>query len=190
VTAQQLLRITKCYRIGDPAGAYPIFDPTGSKIAPGRWNTPASPMIYTSEHYSTAMLEKLVHGSGMLPPNQHYIGILLQPGLSYEELDTAALPAWADPAPSFASKTYGEAWYQQQRSLLLFVPSVVARLEFNILINPSHPEFPSVQAPPRHHPVWWDTRLFPAAPATSAPAPPTPIPSRPGRVPAGRRRRP
>ena len=186
MTAQQLRQITKCYRIGDPAGAYPIFDPTGSKIAPGRWNTPASPMIYTSEHYSTAMLEKLVHGSGLLPPNQHYIEILLQPGLSYEELNAAALPAWADPAPSVASKTFGEAWYQQQRSLLLFVPSVVARLEFNILINPSHPEFSSVQAPSRHHPVWWDSRLFPMASTTSMPTPPAA--TRP--IPARRRRRP
>ncbi len=163
MTAQKLRHITKCYRIGDPAGAYPIFDPTGSKIAPGRWNTPTSPMLYTAEHYSTAMLEKLVHGSGMLPPNQHYIEILLPPELSYEELDPAALPAWADPAPSLASKAYGEAWYQERRSLLLFVPSVVARLEFNILINPDHPDFAAIAVPARHHPVWWDPRLFGAA---------------------------
>jgi RES domain-containing protein len=54
VTGQTLAQILKCYRIGDPAGAYPIFDATGSKLYPGRWNTPGSPMIYTSEHYSTA----------------------------------------------------------------------------------------------------------------------------------------
>ena len=48
----------------------PNFDATGSKLYPGRWNTVASPMIYASEHYSTAMLfEKLAHGSGRLPPN-------------------------------------------------------------------------------------------------------------------------
>jgi RES domain-containing protein len=171
VTAQRLNRITACFRIGDPAGAYPIFDPTGSKIATGRWNTPASPMIYTSEHYSTGMLEKLVHGAGMLPPNQHYIEIQLPPGISYEEVSTAALPGWADPDPSLTSKGYGEAWYLQKRSALLFVPSVVARLEWNILINPDHPEFPQIQAGTRHHPVWWDARLFSTAPGCTAPAP-------------------
>jgi RES domain-containing protein len=185
VTAQRLKAITKCYRIGDPAGAYPIFDSTGSKIAPGRWNTPASPMIYAAEHYSTAILEKLVHGSGMLPPNQHYIEILLPPGLSYEELNTATLPAWADPAPSLTSKAYGEAWHRERRSLLLFVPSVVARLEFNVLINPDHPEFAKIEAPARHHPVWWDPRLFATGPAgIPSPAPGSgarPRP-RPGRV--------
>jgi RES domain-containing protein len=33
-------------------------------------------MIYSSQHYSTAMLEKLVNGSGHLPPNQHYIEMI------------------------------------------------------------------------------------------------------------------
>ena len=163
MTGQTLRQITKCYRIGDPTGAYPIFDATGSKIAPGRWNTSTSPMIYTSEHYSTAMLEKLVHGSGMLPPNQHYIEILLPPGLSYEEVNPAALPGWDAPDPASTAKAYGRAWYRSKRSLLLFVPSIVSRLEWNILINPDHPEFPNVQPDPRHHPVWWDARLFAGA---------------------------
>lgn len=160
MTGQVLRQITKCYRIGDPAGAYPIFDATGSKLAPGRWNTPASPMIYTAEHYSTAMLEKLVHGAGLLPPNQHWMETLLPPGLSYEELDPAAVPGWADPAPSLASRLFGAAWQRERRSLLLFVPSIVARVEWNILINPEHPEFHQVQPDPRHHPVWWDARLL------------------------------
>ncbi|MGB8107122.1 MAG: RES domain-containing protein, partial [Pseudolabrys sp.] len=94
MTAQRLDRVLTCYRIGDPAGAYPIFDATGSTLYPGRWNTPASPMIYASEHYSTAMLEKLVHGSGQLPPNQHFIEITIANGATYEMLDTAALPDW------------------------------------------------------------------------------------------------
>jgi len=58
VSAQILDRTVVAYRIGDPAGAYPIFDAAGSKLYPGRWNTPTSPLIYASEHYSTAMLEK------------------------------------------------------------------------------------------------------------------------------------
>jgi RES domain-containing protein len=168
VTAQTLQRITRCYRIGDPAGTYPIFDPAGSKIAPGRWNTPASPMIYTSEHYSTAMLEKLVQGSGMLPPNQHYLEILLPPGLSYEEISPAGLRGWDDPAPALVSKSYGEEWHRRKRSVLLFVPSVVARLEWNILINPDHPEFRQIQPDGRHHPVWWDARLFSGATGSQA----------------------
>ena len=158
MTAQILDRTLSAYRIGDPAGAWPIFDATGSTIAPGRWNTPASPVIYTSEHYSTALLEKLVHGSGRLPPNQHYVEITIPRGLSYEMFSPAALPGW-DAMPATVSKPFGEAWCLERRSAILIVPSVVARLDSNILINPQHPEFRSITAS-LHLPVFWDRRLF------------------------------
>lgn len=148
----------KCYRIGDPDGAYPIFDATGSKSYPGRWNTSACPMIYASEHYSTAMLEKLVHGSGRLPPNQHYIEITIPNGVTYEVLNAAALPDWYLETGA-ASKPFGDAWRKSKRSLILIVPSVVARIESNILINPEHSEFPRI-ATSLQQPVWWDKRLF------------------------------
>ncbi|MGH8209144.1 MAG: RES family NAD+ phosphorylase [Steroidobacteraceae bacterium] len=146
------------YRIGDPRGAFPIFDAKGSTLYPGRWNTSASPMIYCSEHYSTAMLEKLVYGNGQLPPNQHFIEITISNGVTYEMFNTAAVPDWYL-ASMATSKPYGESWQQQQRSLLLIVPSIVARPEHNFLLNPQHPEFPQV-ATRLHQPIWWDQRLF------------------------------
>lgn len=158
MTAQILDRALRCYRIGDPGGKYPIFDATGSRLNPGRWNTRACPVIYTSEHYSTAMLEKLVHGSGRLPPNQHYIEIAIPNGATYEVLNAAALPDWYLETGA-ASKPFGDTWQQSKRSLVLMVPSVVARLELNILINPEHAEFGKVTTS-IHHPVWWDKRLF------------------------------
>jgi RES domain-containing protein len=115
-------------------------------------------MIYTSEHYSTAMLEKLVHGSGRIPPNQHYIEITIPNGVSYEALNTANLPGWAS-ASGMASKAYGDAWQSSRRSLLLIVPSVVARVDRNFLINPDHPQFAQIKTS-LHQPVWWDSRFF------------------------------
>jgi len=119
-------------------------------------------MIYASEHYSTAMLEKLVHGSGSLPPNQHYIQITLPNRLSYEMLNPAHLPGWDDAVAS-TSKVYGETWQQARRSVILIVPSVVARVDRNILLNPDHPEFPQITHN-LHNPVWWDVRLFGSVP--------------------------
>jgi RES domain-containing protein len=158
VTAQILDRTLSCFRIGDPNGAYPIFDATGSTIAPGRWNTSGSPMIYTSEHFSTALLEKLVHGSGRLPPNQHYITVTIPRGLTYEMFSPPTLPGW-DRMPATVSKAFGEQWCLERRSVILIVPSVVARLDNNILINPTHPEFQSLETS-LHEPVFWDRRLF------------------------------
>ena len=157
MTAQVLDRALRCYRIGDPDGAYPIFDATGSTIAPGRWNR-FSPVIYASEHYSTALLEKLAHGSGRLPPNQHYVEIIIPSGSSYEGFSEPELPGW-DSMPPGVSQTYGESWLGRKRSLVLIVPSVVARLDRNILINPQHPEFATMEVG-LHRPVFWDRRLF------------------------------
>jgi RES domain-containing protein len=158
VTPQLLDRVLTAFCIGDPDGAYPIFDATGSRLTPGRWNSSASPIIYASEHYSTAMLEKLVRSSGELPPNQHFIQITIPNGLSYEMLNPADLPGW-DSHRLVVSQTHGETWQTSRRSLLLLVPSVVARMELNVLINPEHPEFPRITHN-LHQPVWWDRRLF------------------------------
>lgn len=119
-------------------------------------------MIYASERFSTALLEKLVHGSGRLPPNQHYVEITVPAGLSYEVADMAAIPGWDAPVPS-SSKTFGEAWQRSGRSLVLLVPSVVARPDINVLINPDHPEFGMIETG-LHIPVHWDRRLFSGGP--------------------------
>jgi RES domain-containing protein len=158
VIAQVLDRTLTTFRIGDPAGAYPIFDATGSTLAPGRWNTPGSPVIYTSEHYSTALLEKLAHGSGRLPPNQHYVTVTIPRGVSYEVLSEPALPGW-DAMPATVSKAFGEQWCVQRRSAILIVPSVVARPDNNVVINPAHPESAAINVS-LHRPVYWDRRLF------------------------------
>lgn len=158
MTAQKLDRTLTAYRIGDPAGAYPIFDATGSTIAPGRWNNGGSPVIYASQHYSTALLEKLVHGSGHLPPNQHFVEITIPRGASYEVFSEPSLPGW-DAMPATVSRAFGSAWCIERRSLVLLVPSVVARVDRNVLINPAHPEFSTIEVS-LHKPVYWDRRLF------------------------------
>ena len=158
MTAQILDRGLEAFRIGDPRGAYPIFDAFGSTLAPGRWNTPGSPVIYASEHYSTALLEKLAHGGGRLPPHQHFVRIAIPRGASYEVFSPPSLPGW-DAMPPTLSKPFGERWQMEKRSLLLLVPSVVARADRNVLINPAHAEFAGVTAS-LHEPVYWDRRLF------------------------------
>lgn len=158
MSGQKLRQGLTTFRIGDPDGDYPIYDATGARLFPGRWNTSASPMIYTSEHYSTAMLEKLVHGSGRLPPNQHFVEITIQAGSSYEMFSPAHHPGW-EKDDQIVAKAFGEAWLKEGRSLILIVPSVVARMERNVLINPVHAEAATI-AVGLHQPVWWDARLF------------------------------
>ncbi|KAA9010830.1 RES domain-containing protein [Sphingobium limneticum] len=151
-------RILTAYRIGDPDGVHPIYDSEGARLYQGRWNMPASPIIYTSEHYSTAMLEKLVHASSVLPPNQHHIRIIIPNGTSYEIFQTAAHPGW-DGKDEGLCKAFGQIWYEGRRSAILLVSSMVARVERNILINPTHPDARGISHDlPK--PVWWDERLY------------------------------
>ncbi len=158
MTPQRLDRTLTCYRIGDPQGRHPIFDATGSTLVPGRWNLAATPMIYATRCFSTAMLEKLARGSGRMPPNQHWISITVPRGVGYEVVEAAALPGW-DHADARAAHCFGAEWQRRRRSAILLVPSLVARVEENVLINPDHAEFRLIEAS-LHRPVLWDRRLF------------------------------
>lgn len=146
------------WRIGDQDGEFPIWDDGGARRAEGRWHRAGSGVIYASQSYSTAMLEKLVHYSGVLPRGQHFITITIPQGISYEVFSEAHHPAWSDRDGTVA-RAFGDEWLRDARSAILLVPSVVARMERNVIVNTAHPEFARITAG-LETPVWWDDRLF------------------------------
>ena len=148
----------RAYRIGDPAGQFPVWSTEGTKRVSGRWHDAGSAVIYASEHYSTAMLETLAHWDGAIPPNQHFIEITIPRGTSYEVVTADVVPDWYRPSEE-AARRFGRAWYAECRSALLIVPSVVARIERNVIINSRHPNFEGFTVG-LETPVWWDRRLF------------------------------
>ena len=145
------------WRIGDPDGRYPVFDSGGAALVAGRWHERGEHVVYTAEHYSTAMLEKLVHWNGVLPRNQHAIEVVLPAGLSYEVVTAESLPGWDAPFGDVA-RAFGSEWYDELRSAVLIVPSFVARVERNVIVNARHPEFGRIR-PGLEMPVRWDERL-------------------------------
>jgi len=100
----------------------------------------------------------MVNWNGSLPPNQHFIEITVPQGASYEVVTAEALPELFDPYQA-ASRRYGREWYVESRSAVLIIPSVVARMENNLVFNSRHPEFSGVSVG-LETPVWWDPRLF------------------------------
>lgn len=144
------------YRIGDANGRYPIFSAAGAARVEGRWHERGQSVTYASEHYSTALLEKLAHFSGVLPDNQHYIEITIPAGVSYEVVTKDKLPDWTNASKA---RIFGARWLEEQRSTILIVPSIVARIERNIVINAASPEFSQIKAD-LEIPVTWDDRLF------------------------------
>ena len=155
---QRLDRTLACYRIGDPHGEFPIYDARGSTVFPGRWNDAATPVVYASEYYSNAMLEKLARGNAALPPNQHFIVITVPRGTSCEVVTKDHLRGWDTPQPT-VSREFGAQWVKEARSAILLVPSYVARVERNVVINAAHADAAGIEAS-LPEPVWWDERLF------------------------------
>ena len=158
MTPRTLPETIRAYRIGDPAGQFPVWSTEGAKRVSGRWHEAGAGVIYVSEHYSTAMLEKLVHWNGALPPNQYFIEVTIPRGTSYEVVTADTVPNWFEPSGESA-RHFGRQWYVENRSAILFVPSVVARMERNIVINRRHPDFGTLTVG-LETPVWWDQRLF------------------------------
>jgi RES domain-containing protein len=159
MSASVLDRTVRAYRIGAANNRYPIFDGMGSMLFPGRWNTSRTRLIYCSEHYSTALLEKLVHtNTGTIPTNQQWIEITIPVGTTYEIVTPYSLSGWNHAAQKI-SKSFGERWVKEKRSAILFVPSIIAPVENNILINEAYPQFSTITIS-LNHPVIWDKRLF------------------------------
>jgi RES domain-containing protein len=146
------------YRIGDPEGSFPIYSVEGARRAGGRWHRKGQEVIYASEHYSTALLEKLVRYSGGLPKGQHYLRIEIPAGTSYEVVTVHSLPGWDQPS-GLVARAFGAAWCEEGRSALLIVPSVVARMENNVVINARHGDAARIKRG-LEEPVRWDERLF------------------------------
>lgn len=149
----------RIYRIADKR--HPVWDGTGAALLGGRWNSPGHPAIYGSLSYACAMLEILAHaGIGRIPATQQFVMAELPDDASLvERHDASTLPDGWDGEYSMIARRFGDAWLGARRSLVLVVPSVVARLEFNAVVNPAHPDFSvlKVSAP---EPVVWDRRLF------------------------------
>jgi RES domain-containing protein len=120
----------------------PLFPPLtgdGARIAGGRWNSPGMPMVYASGHLALAVLEMLVHfNPGELPEMLMAYEIEV-PAAAVEMLDLSMLaPGWR--ATVERTRSIGDQWLRERRSLALGVPSVVvpSAPERNILLNPLH----------------------------------------------------
>lgn len=144
------------YRIG--SSAYPLLDGAGAAASDAaRWNSRGRHIIYAAEHYATALLEKTAQLSGLrMPRTLVYVRIDAPPGASLEQLEPHDLPGW-DAGNKSESQRFGDLWYDEKRTLLLLVPSLVAPgLERNLLINQRHSEFARVTTsraePVRCHP--------------------------------------
>lgn len=115
-------------------------------------------MIHACESYAAATLEKLAQWKRVFPENRHFVEIGIPRGVSYEVATPDIVPG-RDLPDCPASRNFGSARYEEGRSAVLFVPSIVARPERNVVFSSLHPDFPDLQVS-LEVPVRWDRRLF------------------------------
>lgn len=121
------------------------FSGDGAELYGGRWNTPGKPVIYASDSVALAMLEILAHiGPSDLRASYRLCRVEVSRDLIEvcEPADVAA--TWRTPGSVSELQQFGDRWVQAQRSAALKVRSAIVPQEWNLLLNPRHPDFSRV----------------------------------------------
>ena len=118
---------------------------TGSGY-PARWNPKGYRVVYCAGSRALACLENLVHRSGEgLSANFKLAEIYIPDTITRGQVSSRELPAgWHTIDGYPICQTIGKEWLEKQESCILKVPSSIIKAEWNMLINPNHPEFKQI----------------------------------------------
>ncbi len=117
----------------------------GARLFGGRWNSKGAPVIYAASSLALACMEIMAGLKDYAALRDTYAAIAVHiPKRLVEHLEPALLPAdWIKPEHP-APKGLGDQWIKDRRSAVLLVPSAVVPLEHNLLINPLHMDFRTI----------------------------------------------
>jgi RES domain-containing protein len=137
----EVFRITKAKYKNDLSGK-------GAELFGGRWNHVGTPALYTSENRALCALEILAHTPKEFLPPKYIIQSILIPKSLEKELVSFAIenmPNNWDVIQHFElTEEFGEESFRKN-ALGLIVPSVIIKLEKNIILNPLHPKYDQVK---------------------------------------------
>lgn len=129
----------KLWRISD----YADLTGLGGLLADGRWHSMGQPIIYTSESSDGALNELLVHmNRQLIAPDFQLIRIDVPDDVQIATLPELS-PGWRRNLDE--TRTIGNQWLSERRSLLIRIPSAIIPHSFNVLINPYHSEIGQLQ---------------------------------------------
>jgi RES domain-containing protein len=137
-------RISKRRYANPPSAA---FDGEGSRRRGGRWTPPGQRVAYASSSLALASLEYFVNLDPQdAPADLVSIQVTIPVSVRYEQISVTSLPvSWCDMPFPRELWAIGERWLLAGSSACLLVPSAVIPEELNLLINPSHPDFGTLQ---------------------------------------------
>jgi RES domain-containing protein len=153
----------KVWRISKRRHAATAFSGEGARLASGRWNPVGVPMVYTSSSLSLAVVEVFVHLDAPEAPD--FVSIAADLPVDEANLQSEKqsvlfkLPDDWRKIGHPLLRQMGADWIASGRSLAMPVPSAVVDGEWNILINPAHPNAASIKLElPK--PFSFDARMF------------------------------
>jgi RES domain-containing protein len=150
----QVYRITASRYSRDLSG-------TGARLHGGRWNPQGISVVYTAESRALATVEYLVHVPlSLVPRDLSLVTLHIPDRLPCKTMAIADLPAnWRDYPLLPALANLGAQWVTALETLLLRVPSAAVAQEYNVLINPLHPDMPHLTIA-QVEPYQFDARLL------------------------------
>ncbi len=143
--------MAEAWRLVKARHAAHAFDGEGARLYGGRWNSPNTKMVYSSQSAALAVLELLVHLNNSAVLSSYVLFSAQFDDRLVTTLDRSRLPKnWRTfPAPA-GLQVLGDEWVKSRASLVLAVPSAVVDGETNFLINPEHPDIGAlVVSPPK-----------------------------------------
>jgi RES domain-containing protein len=128
----------------------------------GRWHEAGRPLVYAAASCALATLEFLAHLDGGPSDKLVAMHILIPDELRIDTMPPESLPPdWRTPRHPDC-RACGQRWLERphsDRGAVLQVPSAVVPLEFNVLIDPTHPDAAAI-AVHRVHDYALDSRLI------------------------------
>ena len=151
----------KVWRICKSKFAASAFTGEGAYLFQGRWNPTGVRMVYTSTSLALASVEFFVHLDPTVAPDDLVSTAAILPSAknTVRRINIADLPANWRTIDNPALQRIGATWIESKSSLALEVPSVAIEDEWNVLLDPTHPDFTKITLDPPK-PFHFDQRLF------------------------------
>ena len=120
-----------------------VLSGKGAAIKGARWNSIGVEMIYSASNRSLAMAEIAVHFTlATLPDDYFMMELFIPDDVLMMKISQTELPAdWnAFPHPT-STQSVGDQFVSANKQCILQIPSAVTQGDYNLLINPNHPDF-------------------------------------------------
>jgi RES domain-containing protein len=132
----------------------------GARLYGGRWNSRGVRIVYASTSLALAAVETFVN----LEPNLRPADLVSIEGNIPEEVEvvrldpTALVPHWYRTRDE-SLRRFGDEWIPSAKGVALLVASATIPGEWNVLLNPAHPDFAQIEFRDPE-PFEFDARMF------------------------------